>query len=85
MAEERLERHRTLHRQRTSDHHTRESAKQREERRLGLIPLSNNMHAAEAVEEREERLSLCRERGKVGSLTTTRGIAAARPKGLAFH
>ena len=61
MAKERLERHRTLQRQRTSDHRARESAEKREKRRLGVVPLSNDVHAAEAIKEREERLSTSRD------------------------
>ena len=60
-AEKCLERHRTLQRQRTSDHCDRESTEQREEclsRRCSLEQQCvRDQHAAEAVEEREECLS----------------------------
>ena len=59
--EEHFERRRTLQRQRTSDHRARKRTKQREERlstRCANLPSAMlNVYAAEAVEEREERLS----------------------------
>ena len=91
MAEERLERRRTLQLQRISDHRARESTEQREEHLFRCSSLeqqrARNRHTTETVEEKEALLTLSRDqrtteteaqRGKVGSLNTTCGIAPAK-------
>ena len=97
LAEECLKRCCTLQRQHISDYRALDSAKQREERLSRRRSLeqqcARDRHATETVErlsrhcviqqQRESATEIEAQRGKVGSLNTTSGIAPARPKCLA--